>query len=128
MEIWLSALNSLVQGFAHLNWQDLIMLVLGSVLLYLGIARNIEPFLLIPIGFGVILGNLPLAGLASNYSADGTPGIMKIIYDGGILTELFPCLLFVGLGAMIDFGPMLDQMRKEEEGHLRLLQRVLDRV
>ncbi len=108
MEIWLSALNSLVQGFANIGWQDIIMIVLGSVLLYLGAGRNIEPLLLIPIGFGVIIGNLPLAGLSTTYVyPEGNPGIIKIIYDTGILTELFPCLLFIGLGAMIDFGPML---------------------
>ncbi|MFH0768605.1 MAG: sodium ion-translocating decarboxylase subunit beta [Chloroflexota bacterium] len=108
MEIWLSALNSLVQGFANLGWQDIVMIVLGSVLLYLGVGRNIEPLLLIPIGFGVIIGNLPLAGLSASYVyPEGNPGIIKIIYDSGILTELFPCLLFIGLGAMIDFGPML---------------------
>jgi oxaloacetate decarboxylase beta subunit len=59
--------------------------------------------LLIPIGFGVILGNLPLAGLAA--SDEG--GVLNIIYKAGILTEIFPCLIFVGLGAMIDFGPLL---------------------
>ena len=79
------------------------MILLGCVLLYLGIGRNIEPLLLLPIGFGIVLGNLPLAGL----SAYDKSGIINLLYNGGILTELFPCLLFLGLGAMIDFGPML---------------------
>ncbi len=103
MEVWLSALNSLAQGFINLGWQNIIMIVLGSVLLYLATGRNIEPLLLIPIGFGVILGNLPLAGL----SAYDKGGIINWLFTAGILTELFPCLLFIGLGAMIDFGPML---------------------
>ena len=103
MEVWLSALYSLTQGFANLTWQGIIMLLLGCVLLYLGIGRKIEPLLLIPIGFGVVLGNLPLASL----SAHDEGGVINLLYVAGILTELFPVLLFIGLGAMIDFGPML---------------------
>ena len=79
------------------------MILIGCVLLYLGTARKIEPILLIPIGFGIVLGNLPLAGLA----ASDQGGIINLLYKSGVLTEIFPCLLFVGLGAMIDFGPML---------------------
>src|SRR4030042_1496178 len=103
MDVWVSALNSLVQGFANLNWQDIVMIVIGSILLYLGTGKKIEPLLLIPIGFGIILGNLPLAGL----SAHDEGGIINILFKAGILTELFPALLFIGIGAMIDFGPML---------------------
>ncbi|MGA8849960.1 MAG: sodium ion-translocating decarboxylase subunit beta [Dehalococcoidia bacterium] len=107
MDVFISALSSLVQGFASLTWQSAIMILLGCVLLYLGIARKFEPLLLIPIGFGIILGNLPLAGL----SAYDKGGIINLLYTSGILTELFPCLLFLGLGAMIDFGPMLGNPR-----------------
>jgi oxaloacetate decarboxylase beta subunit len=108
METFTSALSSLVQGFTSLEWQSVVMLALALVLLYLGIGRKIEPLLLVPIGFGIMLGNLPLAGLAANYvSPEGTPGVIKVLYDAGILSELFPVLLFIGLGAMIDFGPML---------------------
>ena len=103
METFLDALSSLGQGFANLSWQALIMLILGCVLLYLGTGRKIEPLLLIPIGFGVVLGNLPLAGL----SAQDKGGVINLLYVGGILTQLFPVLLFLGLGAMIDFGPLL---------------------
>jgi oxaloacetate decarboxylase beta subunit len=103
MEVWTDALHSLAQGFENLTWQQGVLLFVGCVLLYLGIARKFEPLLLIPIGFGIILGNLPLAGL----SAQDEGGIINLLYRGGILTELFPCLLFIGLGAMIDFGPML---------------------
>jgi sodium ion-translocating decarboxylase beta subunit len=107
MDVFISALSSLVQGFASLTWQSGIMVLVGCVLLYLGVARKFEPLLLIPIGFGVILGNLPLATL----SAYDNGGIINLLYTRGILTELFPCLLFLGLGAMIDFGPMLGNPR-----------------
>jgi oxaloacetate decarboxylase beta subunit len=100
---WTDVLSALVSGFSHLTWQSGFLILLGCVLLYLAIAKGFEPLLLIPIGFGIILGNLPLAGLAA--SDEG--GVLNIIYKAGILTEIFPCLIFVGLGAMIDFGPML---------------------
>jgi oxaloacetate decarboxylase beta subunit len=98
-----TALSALTQGFANLSWQSVLMILIGCVLLYLGTARKIEPILLIPIGFGIVLGNLPLAGLA----ASDQGGIINLLYKSGVLTEIYPCLLFVGLGAMIDFGPML---------------------
>ena len=100
---WSDIFSALVSGFSHLTWQSGFLILVGCVLLYLAIAKGMEPLLLIPIGFGVILGNLPLAGLAA--SDEG--GVLNIIYKAGILTEIFPCLIFVGLGAMIDFGPML---------------------
>lgn len=101
--MWSVALSSVVSGFSNLTWQSAFLIVLGCVLIYLAIAKGFEPLLLIPIGFGVILGNLPLAGLAA--SDEG--GVLNIIYKAGILTEIFPALIFVGLGAMIDFGPLL---------------------
>jgi carboxybiotin decarboxylase len=107
MDVLVSALSSLIQGFASLTWQGVVMILLGCLLLYLGIAKKFEPLLLVPIGFGVILGNLPLAGL----SAYDQGGIINLLYNSGILTELFPCLLFLGLGAMISFGPMLANPR-----------------
>jgi len=100
---WTDVLSAIVSGFTNLTWQSAFLILLGCVLLYLAIAKGFEPLLLIPIGFGVILGNLPLAGLAA--SDEG--GVINIIYKAGILTEIFPCLIFVGLGAMIDFGPLL---------------------
>jgi carboxybiotin decarboxylase len=103
MDAFLDALASLGQGFLNLSWQGGVMILIGCVLLYLGIGRKIEPLLLIPIGAGVVLGNLPLA----NLSANDPGGVINLLYIGGILTELFPVLLFLGLGAMIDFGPML---------------------
>ncbi|MDD5190703.1 MAG: sodium ion-translocating decarboxylase subunit beta [Dehalococcoidales bacterium] len=103
MELFNSALQALTQGFAAVTWQAAVMVGIGCVLLFLAVVKKIEPMLLVPIGFGIILGNLPLANLA----AQNEGGIINLIYNAGILTEVFPCLLFVGLGAMIDFGPML---------------------
>jgi sodium ion-translocating decarboxylase beta subunit len=103
MDLIIASLNSLIQGFTNITWQAAVMIVLGCVLLYLGAGKKIEPLLLIPIGFGVLLGNLPLAGM----SAQDEHGVIGILYNAGILTELFPVLLFIGLGAMIDFGPLL---------------------
>ena len=103
MDAFLDALKSLGQGFTNLSWEAVVMILIGCVLLYLGIGRKIEPLLLVPIGFGVVLGNLPLA----NLSAHDEGGVINLLYVSGILTQIFPVLLFLGLGAMIDFGPML---------------------
>jgi carboxybiotin decarboxylase len=103
MALFNSAIQALTQGFAAITWQAAVMVAVGCVLLFLAVVKKIEPMLLVPIGFGILLGNLPLANLA----AQDQGGIINILYNGGILTELFPCLLFIGLGAMIDFGPML---------------------
>jgi sodium ion-translocating decarboxylase beta subunit len=95
-------LNGLINGFAQLHWSNPIMIAVGCVLLYLGIKKDFEPLLLVPIGFGCILVNIPLAGLMER------GGFLKVIYDAGIMTELFPLLIFVGIGAMTDFGPLLE--------------------
>src|SRR3989304_2247844 len=99
--LW-SALTGLGAGFVHMHWSNPIMIVIGGVLLYLAVVKQFEPLLLLPIGFGCILVNIPLAGLM------GPDGFLRIIYDAGIMTELFPLLIFVGIGAMTDFGPLLD--------------------
>jgi Na+-transporting methylmalonyl-CoA/oxaloacetate decarboxylase beta subunit len=95
-------LSGLVAGFANLHWSNPIMMVVGCVLLYLGIKKDFEPLLLVPIGFGAILVNIPLTGLMEE------GGFLRVIYDAGVLTEVFPLLIFVGIGAMTDFGPLLD--------------------
>src|SRR3972149_2776650 len=97
-----SGLYGLIAGFLHLHWSNPIMIAVGCLLLYLGIKKDFEPLLLVPIGFGAILVNIPLAGLMEE------EGFLKIIYDAGIMTELFPLLIFVGIGAMTDFGPLLE--------------------
>jgi oxaloacetate decarboxylase beta subunit len=102
-----TALKSLAEGFLALlhSPQSAVMIALGCVLIYLAIKRGFEPLLLIPIGFGAILVNLPLTGLWEGEA--GKPGLLKMLYDVGVTTEVFPCLIFVGIGAMIDFGPLL---------------------
>lgn len=97
-----NGLYGLIAGFANLHWSNPIMIIVGFVLLYLGIKKDFEPLLLVPIGFGCILVNIPLAGLMEE------GGFLRIIYDAGIMTELFPLLIFVGIGAMTDFGPLLE--------------------
>jgi oxaloacetate decarboxylase beta subunit len=79
------------------------MITAALVLIYLAVYKEIEPVLLLPIGFGCLLANLPLAGMTS------VEGMMAVIYNAGITTELFPLLIFVGVGAMIDFSPLLAQ-------------------
>jgi carboxybiotin decarboxylase len=98
----LGGLYGLVAGFVHLHWSNPIMLVVGLVLLYLGIKKDFEPLLLVPIGFGCILVNIPLAGMME------PGGFLRVIYDAGVITELFPLFIFVGIGAMTDFGPVLE--------------------
>src|SRR4030065_2046256 len=102
LEAILGGLNGLISGFSHLHWSNPIMIAVGLFLLYLGIKKDFEPLLLVPIGFGAILVNIPLAGLMEE------EGFLRIIYDAGIMTELFPLLIFVGIGAMTDFGPLLE--------------------
>ncbi|MFW6137889.1 MAG: sodium ion-translocating decarboxylase subunit beta [Spirochaetota bacterium] len=87
-------------GFYALGWQDLAMLGVGGVLIYLGIARKYEPLLLVPIGFGALLVNLPLTGLKE-------PGGLLDYFYYGIETGIFPPLIFLGIGAMTDFSPLL---------------------
>jgi len=93
-------------GFASLTWQHAAMIAIGSILLYLAIAKHYEPLLLMPIGFGVILGNLPLAGLMRE-PADGIPGGLLWYLFQGVWLAIYPPLIFLGIGALTDFGPLL---------------------
>lgn len=90
-------------GFLNLSWQAVVMLAIGCVLLWLGIAKKVEPVLLVPIGTGCLLANIPLGGVAEK------GGFLAFLGEAGIHTEIFPLLIFVGVGAMIDFGPFLSQ-------------------
>lgn len=98
----LSGLWGLVAGAAHFHWSNAVMMIVGGILLYLGIKKDFEPLLLVPIGFGCILVNIPLAGLMEE------GGFLRTIYDFGVITELFPLFIFIGIGAMTDFGPVLE--------------------
>jgi oxaloacetate decarboxylase beta subunit len=81
------------------------MIAVGCLLLYLAIGRGLEPLLLLPIGFGAVIVNIPGAHLME------PGGVLRTIYDAGVLTELFPVLIFIGIGAMTDFGPLLENPR-----------------
>lgn len=106
--LW-SALQSLGEGFGFLatpaGFQSLLMLGVGGALLYLAVVRQVEPLLLLPIGFGCVLVNLPLSELFQEH------GMLRALYEFGILTELFPLFIFIGIGTMIDFTPMLANPR-----------------
>ncbi|MFT5506181.1 MAG: sodium ion-translocating decarboxylase beta subunit, partial [Gammaproteobacteria bacterium] len=88
-------------GLYNFTPGQVMMIVVGGVLIYLAIAKNFEPLLLIPIGFGGILANIPVADIA------GPEGLLGILYHNGIETGVFPLLIFMGVGAMTDFGPLL---------------------
>jgi oxaloacetate decarboxylase beta subunit len=94
--------QGLTLGMTNLAPGHVIMLLIGSLLLFLGISKGYEPLLLVPIGFGAILVNIPLAGLMEE------EGILRYFYNVGILTEIFPVLIFLGIGAMTDFQPLLE--------------------
>ncbi len=129
-------LHNVFCGFTHLTWQAAVMIAIGAILIYLGVAKDYEPLLLVPIGFGCILANLPLTELIhvpregfvfrddihdilnnvgllpmSEGSKLVDQGILDVLYNAGIGNELFPCLLFIGIGAMTDFGPLLQNPR-----------------
>jgi len=101
----LTGLHGLTLGVSHLFTQggpNVIMLVIAAALLYLGVRKEVEPLLLVPIGFGCLLVNIPLSDLME------PGGLLKILYDMGVANEVFPLLIFVGIGAMIDFGSLLE--------------------
>ena len=97
-----SGIQGLFMGLSHLEAGQVLMMLIGSLLLYLGIRRGFEPLLLLPIGFGAILVNIPQAELMEE------GGVLRFFYDTGILTEVFPILIFIGIGAMTDFQPLLE--------------------
>lgn len=91
---------NLAANLSSLTWQMVLMWMIGGLLIYLAIGKKMEPSLLLPMGFGTILVNLPLSGAA-------VP--LEILFQAGMANELFPLLLFIGIGAMIDFGPLLEK-------------------
>lgn len=97
-------MEQLIQGIMTITPGQLVMIAIGAVLIFLGIAKEYEPALLVPMGLGAILVNLPLSGLITQ---GDTEGVLDVLFNAGIKTELFPLLLFIGIGAMIDFGPLL---------------------
>lgn len=93
---------NLTAGFTSLTWQALVMMAVGGVLIWLAVKYEYEPLLLLPIGLGCILANIPGTGMLDE------GGLLKVLYDAGIENELFPSLVFIGIGAMTDFGPLLE--------------------
>ena len=91
--------NLISGGFLSLTWQNLVMILVGLVLIFLAISKEYEPVLLLPIGFGCILANLGMAA-----TPDGE-NFLSVLYRAGIESELFPLLIFIGAGGMIDFSP-----------------------
>ena len=97
-----TALLKLSQGFLNLSIGQVVMIAIGGLLIMLAIIKEYEPMLLLPIGAGAILANLPLSSLVE------PGGLLEILYRVGVSSELFPLLIFVGIGAMTDFGPLLE--------------------
>ena len=98
----------LFENLFNFTWQQLVMCLLGGLLIYLAIKKEMEPTLLLPLGFGAILVNLPLSGAIDQMVGDAVErGALSVLFDAGITNELFPLILFIGIGAMIDFGPLL---------------------
>lgn len=96
----------LINGVASVTWQMVLMWIIGGLLMWLAIKKDFEPALLLPMGFGAILVNLPLTGVL------GDNGVVQWLFQKGIAaSEAFPLLLFIGIGAMIDFGPLLSNPR-----------------
>jgi oxaloacetate decarboxylase beta subunit len=103
-----TGLYGLTAGISYLFSQggpNVIMLLVGASLLYLGVKKEVEPLLLVPIGFGCVLVNIPLSDMMQQ------GGLLRVLYDMGIANEVFPLLIFVGIGAMIDFGSLLENPR-----------------
>ncbi len=97
--------QGIFQGLLSFSWQNAVMIATGLLLIYLGVRHQVEPLLLVPIGFGCILVNLPLTGIM------GEEGLLRYFYEAGVVTEIFPCLIFIGIGAMTDFTPLLQNPR-----------------
>ena len=99
---------SVFENVTHLDWKQVVMWCIGALLFYLAIKKDMEPSLLLPMGFGAILVNLPLSGAITQIYPTGTEeGVIDLLFNSGIANELFPLLLFIGIGAMIDFEPLL---------------------
>ena len=110
----LSELSFLVENLSAFatagGWKYIVMWLIGGVLIYLAIRHDMEPTLLLPMGFGTILVNIPSSGAITRFAETGeviAEGALSTLFNAGIANELFPLILFIGIGAMIDFGPLL---------------------
>lgn len=101
-------MEALFGNLWNLQWQQVVMWCIGGLLIWLAVKKEMEPSLLLPMGFGAILVNLPFSGAVTQVLETGTEvGPLDVLFDAGIANELFPLLLFIGIGAMIDFTPLL---------------------
>lgn len=101
-------MEALYGNLLNIGWQQVVMWIIGGLLIFLAVYKKMEPSLLLPMGFGAILVNLPLSGAVTQvYNGVPETGIIDLLFNSGIVNELFPLLLFIGIGAMIDFGPLL---------------------
>lgn len=101
-------MDFLFGNLLNITWQQVVMWAIGGLLIFLAIKKDMEPTLLLPLGFGTILVNLPLSGAITQVVGDVTEeGALSVLFDAGIANELFPLILFIGIGAMIDFTPLL---------------------
>jgi len=109
------ALIQLLQeaGFRHIEWQNAVMFLVSGLLIYLAVTKNYEPLLLVPIGFGALLANLPEAAMSASSQYAAEPGaripLLQLIYNAGIKTELLPPIIYMGVGALTDFRPLLSR-------------------
>lgn len=102
-------LEQLLPAIADMTWQDLIMIGVGILLVYLAIAKEYEPTLLLPMGFGAIMVNIPWSSALTQIdpaTGEAVEGVLNVFFEAGIATEIFPLLIFIAIGAMIDFGPL----------------------
>ena len=98
-------LDELLMGFIGLSWKHVVMWGVGALLIYLAAAKDYEPALLLPIGFGAVLANIPHSSAVSQVK--GEEGFLIVLYNAGIANELFPVLIFIAIGAMCDFAPLI---------------------
>lgn len=102
-------IQDLLPVLFNITWQHLVMIGVGALLIYLAIAKEYEPTLLLPMGFGALLVNIPLSTAITQIdpaTGKAVEGALSVLYEAGIYTELFPLLIFIAIGAMIDFGPL----------------------
>lgn len=102
--------NELMPAIAGMTWQNLVMIAVGLTLIFLAVKKQYEPTLLLPMGFGAILVNFPFSAVLTQQQGGETViGILNVLFDSGIATELFPLLIFIAIGAMIDFSPLFQR-------------------
>ena len=103
-------MEALFRGLLSFSWQQAVMILVGLTLMYLAIVKGYEPSLLLPMGFGTVLVNIPLTAALNQMMGDSViPGALDVLFTAGIANEMFPLLIFIGIGAMMDFSPVLER-------------------